>query len=316
VTARSEANPAVHKNLEPSDEVDFLSAGPKLNGERLAQDTGKQRTCRNVPQLYQAVIVDVDGGEMEAVMDCIERDPEISLVARLRSHDDAVEEVRSGRADVLVVDASADPAAALDVLKECADSLPATIVMADRRDLAVPAFDTQACDYLLKPAKSARILRALRRAKMEVTHRRLARLAGQVAQVAENLQEPGEEGIPAYPDELQIKVRRRLVSVAVGEIVSIQGAGQYCRIRTVRGEFMLSRPLASMEQQLDPSRFFRIHRSAIVNGDFVRDVVTNGDGRYRIELEGGQRYALGRSRRALLGELLARAGSSGPRLAR
>ena len=88
------------------------------------------------------------------------------------------------------------------------------------------------------------------------------------------------------------------------EITWIEGASQYSRVHTRNGEYLLSRTLASLESELDPTRFFRIHRSAIVNAMHVREVRSNGDGRYNVHLNGGPTLPLGRARKEILQALL------------
>ncbi len=94
-----------------------------------------------------------------------------------------------------------------------------------------------------------------------------------------------------------IRARRRIFWLDVGDIAWIQGASQYCRVHAKSGEFLLSRSLASLEADLDPRRFFRIHRSAIVNAGHIREMRSSGDGGHLIVLHGGQAVPIGRARR-------------------
>jgi two-component system LytT family response regulator len=64
-----------------------------------------------------------------------------------------------------------------------------------------------------------------------------------------------------------------------------------------------------MECELDPARFFRVHRSAIVNATFVTEVRSRGDGCYNIYLRGGQALPMGRARREILARLLGSIGN-------
>jgi two-component system LytT family response regulator len=112
-----------------------------------------------------------------------------------------------------------------------------------------------------------------------------------------------------YARQMTIRVRRRMFSLEVSDICWIQGASQYSRIHTRNGEYLLSRTLASLECELDPRKFFRIHRSAIVNAAHVREVRSSGDGRYNIYLHGGQALPMGRARREILEKLLSGIGS-------
>ena len=88
------------------------------------------------------------------------------------------------------------------------------------------------------------------------------------------------------------------------QLKDTNGASQYSRVHAKSGEFLLSRSLASLECELDPARFFRIHRSAIVNAAHVREVMSRGDGRYNVYLHGGEALPLGRGRRDTLHRLL------------
>jgi len=119
----------------------------------------------------------------------------------------------------------------------------------------------------------------------------------------------GEPPPTKYADQMTIRVRRRMFSLDISDISWIQGASQYSRVHTKNGEYLLSRTLASLECELDPRRFFRIHRSAIVNAAHVREVRSSGDGRYNIYLHGGQALPMGRARREILEKLLSGIGA-------
>jgi DNA-binding LytR/AlgR family response regulator len=143
--------------------------------------------------------------------------------------------------------------------------------------------------------------------RLRVDLRRIAQLAHELAEVAAAIHEPlpqVNDGGTRYPDQLTIRVRRRMFALPVADIAWIEGASQYSRVHARGGEYLLSRSLASLECELDPARFFRIHRSAIVNAAYVREVMSRGDGRYNVYLHGGQALPLGRGRRDTLHRLL------------
>ena len=143
--------------------------------------------------------------------------------------------------------------------------------------------------------------------RLRVDLRRIAQLALEIADAAAAIDGPlvpVNGGGSRYSDQLTIRVRRRMFALPVADIVWIQGASQYSRVHARGGEYLLSRSLASLEYELDPARFFRIHRSAIVNAAYVREVMSRGDGRYNVYLQGGQALPLGRGRRETLHRLL------------
>ena len=138
--------------------------------------------------------------------------------------------------------------------------------------------------------------------------RRIAELALEIASAAAAMRGgllPSASGIAGhYSDQMTIRVRRRMFALPLADIAWIEGASQYSRVHAKGGEYLLSRSLSSLESELDPSRFFRIHRSAIVNAAYVREVMSRGDGRYNVYLQGGVALPLGRARRETLHRLL------------
>jgi two-component system LytT family response regulator len=154
------------------------------------------------------------------------------------------------------------------------------------------------------------------RAKERIGERRVAQLARQIAGAVGGNGHAAAAAVPTappprqkYADQMTIRVRRRMFALEVNDISWIQGASQYSRVHTKNGEYLLSRTLASLECELDPKKFFRIHRSAIVNAAHVREVRSSGDGRYNIYLHGGQALPMGRARREILERLLSGIGS-------
>jgi two-component system LytT family response regulator len=180
--------------------------------------------------------------------------------------------------------------------------------MAARPERVLPAFDLEALDCLVKPVQRERLAEALRRARRRFAERRIAELALEIAAAAAAMRGEGPSspagGADRYPDQMTIRVRRRMFALPVADISWIEGASQYSRVHAKSGEYLLSRSLASLECELDPARFFRIHRSAIVNSAFVREVMARGDGRYNVYLHGGEALPLGRGRRDTLHRLL------------
>jgi two-component system LytT family response regulator len=191
--------------------------------------------------------------------------------------------------------------------------MPYVIFVTAHPEFALPAFELQAVDYLVKPVQHQRFTGSVLRAKRRIAERRVAGLAAQIAGAAVGMNggKPARAVAPApqYANQMMIRIRRRMFSLEVSDISWIQGASQYSRVHTKNGEYLLSRTLASLECELDPKKFFRIHRSAIVNVAHVREVRSSGDGRYNIYLHGGQALPMGRARREILEKLLSGIGS-------
>ena len=205
--------------------------------------------------------------------------------------------------DVVLLDIDSPGAAAIEGLRTT-DS-PCILAMTARPERAMATLDLEAVDYLVKPVTRERLAIAISRVRRRLAERHIAALALEIAgTVAAINGAPRATGISRYPDQMTIRVRRRMFALPVADISWIEGASQYSRVHARTGEHLLSRSLSSLQGELDPARFFRIHRSAIVNAAYVREVMSRGDGRYNVYLQGGVALPLGRGRRDTLHRLL------------
>jgi two-component system LytT family response regulator len=262
----------------------------------------------------------VDAQETDRLSLCadLQAEPDLDIVGEAATAHEAQQRIAELRPDLVFLDADQAGSAGDAFLGDGNGASPYLILLAARAESAIPAFEMQASDCLLKPVQRSRLRLSLERARQRIIEKRVAALAFQIVGAVGALSRRTAEGTPetmmsnmapGYPDHLRIRVRRRLHSLAMGDILWIQGASQYCRLHTKRGEFVLARTLASLECQLDPRRFFRIHRSAIVNAAHVREVRSTGEGRYNVHLNGGLALPMGRARREILDKLLIGVGS-------
>ncbi len=109
-----------------------------------------------------------------------------------------------------------------------------------------------------------------------------------------------------YTTRLIFKARGRILFIPVQEIRWIAAEENYVRICTERETHLLRGTMLGFERKLDPRMFLRVHRSAIVNLQFVQGVDTGAKGDFVVNLASGHRIAMSRSYHARLGDLLAR----------
>jgi two-component system LytT family response regulator len=261
---------------------------------------------RNMNEL-RTLLIDGDAYSRRVLRLVLSSFPQVAIVGEARSASAAAMMLESLRPEVVFVDVPLPDGNSLEVLRNARER-PCLVFTTADSSFALAAIELEAVDYLVKPLQQNRIAESLVRAKQRIMLRSVASLAAQIAEEAIGFGELGHTkrgAEPRYPERMVIRVHRRLLSLEVGDIDWIESASQYCRLHTQRGEFLLSRPLGSLECELDPDRFFRIHRSAIVNSACVSEIRSGGDGRYDVHLRGGKALPLGRARRSVLEKLLA-----------
>ena len=270
----------------------------------------------NGAKRVRALIVDDEELGRRMLRALLAPDEEVQIVGEAASSSEARRKIAEQQPDLVFMDIEMPGGSGIDLLYTLGDPAPYVIFVTAHPEFALPAFEVQAVDYLVKPVQRERFLGSVTRAKQRIAERRVAGLAREiVGAVGANGNGAAGKSVPMpassarYADQMTIRVRRRMFSLDVSDISWIQGASQYSRVHTKNGEYLLSRTLASLECELDPRKFFRIHRSAIVNAAHVREVRSSGDGRYNIYLHGGQALPMGRARREILEKLLSGIGS-------
>ena len=263
----------------------------------------------------RALIVDDEELGRRMLRSLLAADDDVQVVGEAASAVDARRQIADKHPDLVFMDIEMPGGSGLELLQQIEEPVPYVIFVTAHPEFALPAFELHAADYIVKPVQRQRFIGSVMRAKQRISERRVAGLARQIAgAVGGNGEAAAARSAAAappakYADQMTIRVRRRMFSLEVSDISWIQGASQYSRVHTKNGEYLLSRTLASLECELDPRRFFRIHRSAIVNAAHVREVRSSGDGRYNIYLHGGQALPMGRARREILEKLLSGIGS-------
>jgi two-component system LytT family response regulator len=253
----------------------------------------------------RAVIVDHEDIGRRQLRALLASFHDVEVVAEATTTPEARQAITGLQPDLVLMDVEIPGGNALDMLRTL-DLPPEIIFVTARPEFALPAFDVQAIDYLVKPVRHERFAESLRRARRRIAEGRVAEFALKIVGVAAAI-DGKYDAVPqasSYPAQIVVRVRRRMFWLNVGDITWIQGASQYSRVHTRTGDFLLSRSLSALECELDPKNFFRIHRSAIVNADHVQEIRTSGDGRYNVFLRSGPILPMGRSRREILRKLV------------
>jgi two-component system LytT family response regulator len=178
--------------------------------------------------------------------------------------------------DLVFLDVQMPGMSGFDVLARLRER-PAVVFVTAHDEFAVRAFEEQALDYLLKPVEPARLERAL------------ARVAAGVRAPA-----PGDDRIERLLQTIEraktppqrIAVRRgpKVILVEPSAIVFCRAEDKYTVLYTADGEHVVDRTVEELERTLDPAAFLRIHRSAIVNLAFVKDLTAVEGGRFLVSL--------------------------------
>jgi two-component system, LytTR family, response regulator len=239
--------------------------------------------------VIQALIADDEALARQKLRDFLARDPGVEIVGEAASGPETVHLVREKAPQVVFLDVSMPGQNGFDVLRELsategAGTLPRVVITSAHDQFALRAFDARAVDYLLKPYTAERLRTAVERARKEIFSLTQPAPLGRIAAAA-----PG----PGLT-RLLIKSRGRILFVWVAEILWIAAEENYVRINTGGESHLLRETISSLEKKLDPAMFLRIHRSALVNLRFVKEVRARSRGESVVILANGEKIPMSR----------------------
>jgi two-component system LytT family response regulator len=265
----------------------------------------------------RVLVVDDEPLGRRRLLDLIADEPDVEVVGTAADGAAAVEAIRALRPDLVFLDVQMPRMSGLDVVQAIgAAEMPATVFVTAYDQYALAAFDSAAVDYLVKPFKDDRFEEAIRRARRRVEsehrerlHERLLALlhgGAPTAAPAAPPNAPSPTAPPRYLERIAVQMRGKLRVVPVSQIDYITADGPYAELHVGTHRYVIRESMQHLEEKLDPERFLRIHRSAIVRLDLV-DVLLRSEGsEYQVQLKGGVRLRVGRSRREALERRLGR----------
>ena len=247
------------------------------------------------------------------VEDLVRRDGSAELVGSAADGAAAIQAIRSLRPDLVFLDVQMPGKTGLDVVREIGpDAMPATIFVTAYDQYAIQAFDVAAVDYLIKPFDDERFEQAFERARRLLRLEGMDRLREQLVAVLTGTS-PGAAAAapPAAParqdlERIAVESHGKLESVPVADVDYIVARGPYARLQVADRRYVIRATMQDLEEQLDPRKFMRVHRSIIVRLDLVEALVRNRGGEPEVQLKNGARLRVSRSRRQGLERWLGR----------
>jgi two-component system LytT family response regulator len=253
------------------------------------------------PVRLRALVVDDELPARLLLASLLQEDPEVELVGTCAGGEEALERIRKSAVDLLFLDIQMPGLDGFEVMRRLEGEKPPRVVFVTAHDdFAVNAFEVHALDYLLKPVPKQRLHETLERAKRQF---RTEAWWEQTRRLESLLRENGPGQTGGYLECFQVRSGARLMIIPVERVSRLVSADHYTCIWSEGGSHLILRTMASLESDLDPARFVRIHRTTIVNVAHVAGVRTES-GTYLVELDDGSRHAISRGRRDVLSRVL------------
>ncbi len=265
--------------------------------------------------MLKALIVDDEAParkRLRKLLATLEETGELSVVAEAGDGVEALEIINASDIDLLFLDVQMPELTGFDVLERVPeDKRPVVIFTTAYDEYAVKAFEASAVDYLLKPVDKGRLTQAVSRASRLVgapdeksaDDDRFERLLDWL----EREEAARKPVVPTgdYIRQLSVPFRDRILVIPTERIFAAEVQDGITRLIVLEEKhgvapkttsYIVSYTLEQLEARLDPQAFMRVHRSAIVQLDRIREMISWFSGRYKLVIEGGHEIIASRER--------------------
>ncbi len=264
--------------------------------------------------MIRTIIVDDEPLARKGIKNLLKERENIEIVRECKNGREAVQAINQLAPDLVFLDVQMPVFDGFDVLERINLSRAPVIIFVTAYDkYAIQAFEVNALDYLLKPFGDVRFYAALDRALKAIENNKIADLSRKMASLIDNQKKyerarsnmaylQGEEMTPQkkYPSRIMVKGAGKISFVDIDEIKWFEALEYYVRIHAGNSSYLIRESLKNLEKSLDPQKFVRIHRSAIVRFSEIKSITSHSTGNFRVLLNDGTKLPLSRKRKYLL----------------
>jgi two-component system LytT family response regulator len=243
----------------------------------------------------RVLIADDERLARQRLEDLLVHEPNVEIVGRADNGLTTITAIRELEPDLVFLDIQMPGKTGLEVVREIgADDMP-PVIFTTAYDHAVAAFDLAAIDYLIKPFDDERFEKAFRRARKMIELNQVSKLSEELRALLGAGQASATDK-SQYLERIAVEMRGQVRVVPVKQIDYLIASGPYAELYVGDKRYLIRERMQTLEERLDPARFFRIHRSAIVRLDLIETLIRNPGGDYAVQLKGGVKLKVSRSR--------------------
>lgn len=236
--------------------------------------------------ILRVVVADDERPARRFLTNLLKGCPDVEVVGEAASGEEAIELIERTRPHLALLDLQMPEVGGLDVVRRLpAARLPLVAFVTAFDDYAVEAFELNAIDYLLKPVDPSRLAATIARARERLDGAAPAAEAQRVRAADDAI----EQRAPTRLTRIPVRRRDDIVLLPIGQVASFVAEAELVHVTTLKGErYVVTHALKDIEARLDPSRWVRLERGAIVAVDAIAKVSPLPGGTYLVVLGNGQ----------------------------
>jgi two-component system LytT family response regulator len=252
----------------------------------------------------RVLIADDERLARQRLEDLLRYEDNVEIVGRTDNGLATIAAIRDLEPDIVFLDIQMPGKTGLEVVREIGAVDMPPVIFTTAYDHAVAAFDLAAIDYLIKPFDDERFEKAFRRARKMIELNQVSKLSDELRALLRAGAAPAGPAKSQYLERIAVEMRGQVRVVPVKQIDYLVASGPYAELFVGDKRYLIRERMQTLEERLDPAKFFRIHRSAIVRLELIDTLIKNPGGDYGVQLKGGVKLKVSRSRFESLETLL------------
>ena len=241
-----------------------------------------------IEEPIRTLLVDDEQHARTALRALLKPHNDIEIIGECANGKEAVKAVNESAPDLVFLDIHMPKLDGFEVLELLGDKAPLVIFVTAHDDYAIQAFENNALDYLLKPVAADRLAESVARARQRLSDRQ-PETRQQQALLTQVQQQQG------VLSRILVREKGDVHVIPAQDVIAIEAADDYVVIHTPEQSHIKQARLSNLEAQLDPQMFCRIHRSTLINLDYLTHIETEGKDTRFAHLRNGKTFSISRS---------------------
>jgi two-component system, LytTR family, response regulator len=245
--------------------------------------------------MIKVILIDDEPLARELVREYLRPYNDMEIVEECNDGFSGVKAIAQHQPDLIFLDIQMPKINGFEML-ELIDQPPSVIFTTAFDEYAIKAFENNAVDYLLKPFSRERFEKAIQK-WLENRH------AKQAIDLAKEVLNTASKS-PVQQGRIVVKVEGKVEIIPIGQVHYLEANGDYVKIATAEKNYLKNKTMSSFEETMDPANFIRVHRSYIVNLNYVTRIDSHDNENHLAVLKSGMQIPVSRSGYVKLKEAL------------
>ncbi len=242
-----------------------------------------------------ALIIDDEPLARKLISNLLISVSEIEVIGQCKTGQEAICLINELNPDLIFLDIKLKDMTGFDILERISVKAPVVIFVTAFDSYALKAFNFFAFDYLLKPFNEERFYISVKKAIETFNRKESLSLQKKVNDLLDHIQSPDLKSGNNQTKKIPIPLRNKTVFVDPNDILYITASNYYAEIYTEKKKYLLRESMHNLLRQLNSSCFIRIHRSTIINLDFVHELIHSSYGVVDVKMKDSNQFRISKS---------------------